>query len=110
MHVTIDGRRHSGPPPIWNGLLCSRFCWQAIKLAEMTRLSGPHVVEKLHDAYAFAMLAESHVTVHLDGAAGIAYIDLFSCKDFDSEAFAALCINTFNIRDVRVAVLKRGLP
>ncbi len=75
----------------------------------MKLIDGPHVVETEHDAYALAMLAESHVAVHLDGAAGIAYIELFSCRDFDSEAFACLCINTFNIRDVRVSVLERGL-
>ena len=109
MHVTVDGRRHSGPPPIWHGPLCSSFCRAAVDLADMTLISGPHVVEKLHDAYAFAMLAESHVAVHLDGYAGLAYVEMFSCKDFDSEAFAALCINTFNIRDVRVSVLERGL-
>ena len=109
MHVTVDGRRASGPPPVWEGYLCTCFCRDAIDLADMKLIDGPHVVETVHDAYALAMLAESHVSVHLDGAAGLAHIDLFSCKDFDSEAFVQLCINTFNLRDVRDTVLERGL-
>ena len=109
MHVTADGHCRSQTGSQWTEPAARGFCYGAIRLAEMTLIDGPRSRQVNGHIYGFAMLAESHVAVHLDADASLAYLELFSCKDFDAEVFARLCINMFNLENLRLQVFDRGL-
>ena len=56
---------------------------------------------------AWQMILESHVSVHY--MAEYVCIDVFSCKDFDTYASAAFCIDRFKIQTIgNLCVLQRG--
>ena len=58
---------------------------------------------------AIAILAESHVAVHLDAAkdSRSAHLEMFSCKDFSAPLFAELCRSTFGLEDALAINLPR---
>lgn len=109
MHVTVDGHRRSRTGPQWTEPAARGFCYKAIRLAEMKLIDGPHSREADGHIYAQAMLAESHVQVQLDVYGSLAYLEMFSCRDFDSQGFVNHCRATFNLDRVRVQILVRGL-
>lgn len=106
MHVTVDGRR-SGVHT-WNGATAKDFCLQAIRLADMTLISGPHVASWPPSICAIAILGESHVAVHLDRDSGEAHLELFSCKDFPRAPFVDLCVSHFGLEGVQTRLIPRA--
>lgn len=60
-------------------------------LINMNIISGPHILSygdpssKDHGVTGFAIIAESHISVHTFTLGRCAYFDIFSCKGFDIE-------------------------
>lgn len=108
MHVTFDGRVDNVGEN-WSIRGVYDFCRDAVRLADMTLVSGPHVTAHKGQLYGMAVLAESHVSVHLDKRTKLAFIEMFSCKDFDSVAFCSLASDRFDIHDAVPHVLDREL-
>ena len=82
MHVTIDGRADAATER-WSIHGVYQFCRESVELAQMTLISGPHVMAQQGHLYGIAILAESHVSVHLDKRTLMAHLDLFSCNPFN---------------------------
>ena len=55
------------------------------------------------------MIAESHITVHTFPERGIVWADIFSCKGFDGERALHELQEAFDLGEVRVGRLRRGL-
>jgi S-adenosylmethionine/arginine decarboxylase-like enzyme len=55
------------------------------------------------------LIQTSAITVHLSEADNSAYIDLFSCKDFDDVVVEAFCVETFGGFVDDSIVLQRGV-
>lgn len=114
MHVMVDGRCRGepevGPQGTWTEAGVENFCERAIVHAGMMKILGPFTRQFQGHIHGWAMLAESHVAVDLDRPHAYAWLELFSCRDFDSSGFVSLCRETFDLGNVRVEVLDRGLP
>ena len=108
MHVTIDGRGTINEN--WSIRGAHAFCIRSIGLAEMTLISGPNVMALRGRIYAHAILAESHVSVQLDKRTSEVFVDMFSCKDFDIDGFELLAQTHFNLEELAVRNIDRGLP
>jgi len=105
MHVAVDGRGRDIHR--WSESAAHRFCLQAVRLADMTMISGPHFASRGRRIYAIAILAESHVAVHLDAMTREAHLEMFSCKAFSAPMFAELCRSTFDLEDALAVELPR---
>lgn len=82
LHLTLDLLLKETPTPDQARALVS----EAIRLARMTVIVPPKVVQSGNELHVFAVLAESHCALHVEqGDKGsMAYFDLFSCKPFDT--------------------------
>src|SRR3990167_10326615 len=105
MHVAVDGRGRDTLR--WTRARAERFCHQAVRLADMTLISGPHSEAHTRRMCALAVLGESHVAVHLDKATREAHLEMFSCKDFSAPLFAELCRSSFDLEDALAVRLPR---
>lgn len=81
----------------------------------MTKMTLPYVVEWL-DKWAktpgfsgFVMLAESHISVHTFPDSDYAFIDIFSCREFDVKKATKLLVEAFGAKKVTINMIKRGL-
>lgn len=57
----------------------------------------------------WCILAESHATVHTYPEKNQIYIDVFSCKDFDSEKVYSYVKSYFNARTIKIVNVPRGV-
>jgi len=79
----------------------------------MTRISAPFVLrytgDKLEDwgISGFVFLAESHISVHTFVEPCYVNIDVFSCKDFDTERSVKDCQDKFQLVRLRTQILDR---
>ena len=79
----------------------------------MTRISAPLVLKyvgnRLEDwgISGFVFLAESHISVHTFVEPCYVNIDVFSCKDFDTERSVKDCQDKFQLVRLRTQVLDR---
>jgi len=54
------------------------------------------------------LIAESHITIHTFPDKDHAFIDIFSCKDFDTDLAADHMINLFEAKEHEVTLSARG--
>lgn len=57
---------------------------------------------------AFVLIAESHITIHTWKEQKHASVDIFSCKDFDSEAAIAYLSVAFKPKKIEKNLIMRG--
>ena len=57
----------------------------------------------------FVIIAESHISVHTFPDRQYINIDIFSCKDFDEQSSLELVKHTFDLPEVKVWTLERGI-
>ena len=57
----------------------------------------------------FVIVAESHLSIHTDLRTGFASIDVYSCKEFDSEVVERYLIEVFGAERVERRFFLRGL-
>jgi S-adenosylmethionine/arginine decarboxylase-like enzyme len=107
-HALIDGR--SRQTSHWSPALVYDFLGEAVRLARMTLIAGPWTATLNETVCGNAILAESHVTVHLDRQSGGAHIDLFSCKEFDLDQFELLCVERFGLEAWHRELRRRDAP
>ncbi|MBI4182095.1 MAG: adenosylmethionine decarboxylase [Candidatus Aenigmarchaeota archaeon] len=81
----------------------------------MTRMTLPYVV-RWKDKWAqtpgisgFVMLAESHISIHTFPEQNYVFIDIFSCREFDTQDAAQRLVAAFGAKDVHINLVKRGL-
>ena len=79
----------------------------------MTRISPPlvlrYVGQKLEDwgISGFVFIAESHISVHTFVEINYVNIDIFSCKDFDTEKAVKDCQENFQLTKSRTCLIDR---
>jgi S-adenosylmethionine decarboxylase len=55
------------------------------------------------------IIAESHLSIHSFEEKGYSFIDIFSCKDFDTEKAIQITLEMFKPESYEINTVKRGL-
>ncbi|HXF50259.1 MAG TPA: S-adenosylmethionine decarboxylase [Dehalococcoidia bacterium] len=114
MHVTIDG--FGGNPQLLANEerirdLLDRYPAQI----GMTKIAPPftyrYVGVKPLDwgISGFVLIAESHISIHTFPEYRHVWVDIFSCKGFDADRAVADMKEAFELAEVEVRILERGL-
>ncbi len=56
----------------------------------------------------FSMLAESHISAHLFSYRGSGFVDIFSCKPFDTALAASYVVDFFQADRISAKTIERG--
>ncbi len=83
------------------------FSQQLVEHIQMKAFGPCHVVHFGQDARVagfsmFQLIETSCISAHFSNQSQAAYIDIFSCKDFDANAAAKFCKQFFQARTVHV--------
>ena len=82
----------------------------------MTKMTLPYVA-KWMDKFAngtegisgFVMIAESHISIHTFPDQDYVFMDIFSCRSFDTDSAIKYLIDAFGAKKHTTKILKRGL-
>lgn len=80
----------------------------------MTKMTLPHVVKWMDPGATipgisgFVMIAESHISIHTFPEKDYVFMDVFSCKNFDTEKATELLTSVFESKKCNKNVLERG--
>ncbi len=81
----------------------------------MTKIMPPYVfkyqgvVPEDYGISGVVLIAESHITIHTFPEKRHAFIDIFSCKDFDTAPATAFMIDLFEAENYDVQLSSRGM-
>ncbi len=82
----------------------------------MTKIMPPYVVKYTEGRIpedwglsGFIMIAESHISIHTFPQKDYVFIDVFSCRDFDTEKAAKYLISAFGAKKAVKQMMRRGL-
>lgn len=115
MHLIIDGYI-TDPKKTQDMEFIYEFLDTYPQQIEMTKVSTPQVAphqttsEEEHGISGFVLLAESHISVHVYPESAYINIDIFSCKEFDSEQATRTLQQRFGLDGVRSYTLDRPYP
>ncbi|MEK9726664.1 MAG: S-adenosylmethionine decarboxylase [Candidatus Margulisiibacteriota bacterium] len=94
--------------------LCFDFLDQLPDKIGMTKITMPHVfpyeglVPEDRGITGAVIIAESHITVHTFPLKSYAFIDIFSCKPFDTDMATQFCVDYFSAKEPDVHLTLRG--
>ena len=114
MHLTIDGFGGDRERLSSESLVRSLLDTYPAEI-NMTKISEPFVLqytgEKPEDwgVTGFVIIAESHISVHTFPDRGYVWVDVFSCKEFETEGATDLIVDAFGLTSITEHVLERGL-
>jgi S-adenosylmethionine decarboxylase len=80
----------------------------------MTKIMPPYVFRysgAVHEDWGVSgivLIAESHISIHTFPDKGFISVDIFSCKDFDTDFATDYMVRAFGIKDVEKQLLQRG--
>ena len=82
----------------------------------MTKMTLPYVAKWL-DKFAegtpgmsgFVMIAESHISIHTFPDQDYVFMDIFSCREFETENAIKYLLNAFDAKKHTIKTFKRGL-
>ena len=105
MHLATEGvtNRHISAVEI------KSFISLAAASTLMTVVVGPTVVVTAGGYIGWAIIAESHISVHYIQKEGYLWFDLFSCKDFDPGIVMHLARTQLHFQELNRSILPRGL-
>lgn len=99
--------------------ICENTLNELVLLAGMTKITEPLVIESLgnetlggKDPGGFTgivFIQESHISIHSFAKRGFLTIDLYSCKEFNTQGIIEYLDSIFKPKDKDVLFLKRGL-
>lgn len=82
----------------------------------MTKITAPYVfkytdgvVEDDWGITGFVVIAESHISIHTYPTKNYVFMDIFSCKEFDTEEAVKLIIRAFEAKKIDKNVVRRGI-
>jgi S-adenosylmethionine decarboxylase len=113
-HITIDLK---GCPKeiLANYELHFNFLKLVPELIGMTPITQPYVfpyaglVPEDRGITGIVIIAESHISVHSFEEKGYCFIDIFSCKDFDTKKAIEIIHEIFKPVSSEINIVKRGL-
>ena len=114
MHLIIDGFG-SNPKLLESEELLYQLLDDYPAQIGMTKVAPPHVFRYVGSKpedwgiSGFVLIAESHISIHTFPERGYVNIDIFSCKDFDSEQAIKDFQAKFELVKLRSYLLNRGL-
>lgn len=111
LHLMVDG--YGAPREKLSDIAyLYRFLAEFPSLIGMQRVGLPQVLEVTEEGIAglsgFVFIMESHISVHTYAERGFVTIDVYSCKEFDSEGAVAHIRRYFGVEDTETNVLERG--
>lgn len=80
-HLIVDGQAHRRPN--WTVGDLRELLDELVAVTGLTPVSGPHLFRHHSWLIGMTVIAESHISAHLDCEWGQAYVDVFSCREFD---------------------------
>lgn len=114
MHLVIDGYG-ADAHKLEDTELLYRFLDEHPAAIGMTKITPPQVYTyhgKTPEDWGlsgFVIIAESHISVHTFPDRQYVNIDIFSCKEFDTDLSIEDVKRTFSLPDVKVWTLERGI-
>jgi S-adenosylmethionine decarboxylase len=57
----------------------------------------------------FVIIAESHISIHTFQEKNYAFVDVFSCKDFDYDTAAQYIIEALECKQAEMHIVQRGI-
>ena len=114
MHLAIDG--YGANPEVLKDIdLVRRFLDEYPGAIGMTKIAPPQVytyrgkVPEDWGVSGFVIIAESHISIHTFPDRGYVNVDVFSCKDFDSDAALDDVKGFFLLDEARAWTMERGV-
>ncbi len=114
MHLVIDGY-NGNVEKMKDSEFVHNFLNSYPDAIGMTKITEPHVYE-YHGQHpedwgvsGFVIIAESHISVHTFPERNYFNIDLFSCRDFDTEKALQEIKSDFELGQTKSWTLERGL-
>lgn len=114
LHLTLDG--YGGPKKLLaDKSLVKRALLQLPILLQMKRISNPQVlwytglIPEDCGVSGIVMIAESHISIHTFQEKGFLTADVYSCKPFDTQKTINFFKKTFQIKEVEINIIRRGL-
>lgn len=91
--------------------LLKQFVANVIPLIDM-EAHGPCYIDRFGEGdieglSAMQFIKTSSITVHLDEVGNRAFIDIFSCKDFDAAAAEKFSKEFFQVKEIKLTVSER---
>ena len=115
LHVTIDASRCDKKKLASYSLVYDILNNLPAKIG-MTKMTLPYVAKWL-DKFAdgtpgisgFVMIAESHISIHTFPDQDYVFMDIFSCREFETERAIKYLLEAFEAKKHEIKILKRGL-
>lgn len=113
MHITVDGYGGSADALADKSVIGAFLDAYPAKIG-MTKIAQPHITayeaENPEDSgvSGFVLIAESHISIHTFPRRRFAWVDVFSCKGFESEVALDFVRQTFAMEHMEVRRLERG--
>ena len=115
LHVTIDASRCDRQKLASYSLVYDILNNLPAKIG-MTKMTLPYVAKWL-DKFAngtpgisgFVMIAESHLSIHTFPDQDYVFMDIFSCREFETQKAIRYLLDAFGAKKHEIKVLKRGL-
>jgi S-adenosylmethionine decarboxylase len=113
-HLTIDASNCDRSKLVDQSLVYDILNQLPEKLG-MTKMILPHAVKWLDTGATtpgisgFVMIAESHISIHTFPEKDYAFMDIFSCKNFDVGKAAEMLTQVFGAKKYTKKTIKRGL-
>ena len=106
MHLIIDSilSKPISPEDILN------FLCNIPSSIGMNIILAPHVYKTDSGLGGIVVIAESHISVVTIEECKMVYIDVFSCKDFDTEKAEMICCQMLPLGNYTTRLLERSLP
>ena len=115
LHVTIDASRCDKKKLASYSLVYDILNNLPAKIG-MTKMTLPYVakwLDKFSDGTpgisGFVMIAESHISIHTFPEQDYVFMDVFSCRDFDTNKAIKYLVGAFDAKKHEIKILKRGL-
>ncbi|OGP74263.1 MAG: S-adenosylmethionine decarboxylase proenzyme [Deltaproteobacteria bacterium RBG_13_58_19] len=110
-HLVLAG---NGSPPelLRNISVIFNFLNSMPEQINMTQISPPLVHQFREGGQGISgmvLIAESHISIHTWPEKGALCLDIFSCKDFDTEKAVKIAVKAFRIKEWSHEVFERGL-
>ena len=114
MHLVVDGYG-ADPDRLKDEGLVYRFLDEYPSAIGMTKMVPPQVytyrgrVPEDWGVSGFVLIAESHISVHTFPSRNYINVDVFSCKEFDTEKALEDVKRVFALKEVTNWTMRRGL-
>ena len=114
MHLTIDGFGGNAEK-LGSETLVRSLLDRYPTAINMTKITSPMVMEysgeKPEDwgVTGFVIIAESHISIHTFPHHGYVWVDVFSCKEFDTDGATNMIVEAFDLERITCHKLPRGL-